>query len=391
MDDDIDMMDVSSRSSTPEADANQPFDQDMNPTSNDSGSNNLDGSDRIMSITESASALPQEQEATQAKRRAIRALMMDRSLDERTRSMRIQQLMDGSNPDTIYNQLQQEQQNELQQQVANGEISQNNAQALQAAVATGATVPCVHYERKCNVVAPCCGKLFGCRVCHDELTNGAHGQMDRFAIREIVCKECNTRQTCSNRCINPQCGITFAEYHCHKCNLWMALANQPFHCDKCGFCRVGGQQHYRHCDQCSMCINANTFDQHNCLRDKYKNNCPVCREDMHTSRHAPQDLPCGHAIHAHCFRRLASYDYRCPVCKKTVVSHRSMAAAWAERASDIDSQPMPNDLARVVDIMCNDCEEKSKNLSWHFLGVQCPKCSSFNTVVEEVINSSTST
>jgi len=68
-----------------------------------------------------------------------------------------------------------------------------------------------------------------------------------------------------------------------------------------------------------------------------------------------------------------------------------MAAAWAERASDIDSQPMPNDLARVVDIMCNDCEEKSKSLSWHFLGVQCPKCSSFNTVVEEVINTSTST
>ena len=46
---------------------------------------------------------------------------------------------------------------------------------------------------------------------------------------------------------------------------------------------------------------------------------------------------------------------------------------------------MPEDLARTVNIMCNDCERKSEGRSWHFLGVQCPGCSSFNTVVENVI------
>ena len=59
----------------------------------------------------------------------------------------------------------------------------------------------------------------------------------------------------------------------------------------------------------------------------FRNNCPVCREDMFSSRQSPQDLPCGHAIHAHCFRKLAGFDYRCPICKKTVVSQQSMAAA----------------------------------------------------------------
>ena len=162
---------------------------------------------------------------------------------------------------------------------------------------------------------------------------------------------------------------------------------KPFHCDLCGFCRVGGQENFRHCSECCMCISINVFETHRCFKDKYKNNCPVCREDMFSSRQSPQDLPCGHAIHAHCFRKLAGFDYRCPICKKTVVSQQSMAAAWEARARDIAEHPMPSDLQRIVDIMCNDCETKSHSQNWHFLGIQCGHCSSFNTVVEQVISS----
>ena len=111
------------------------------------------------------------------------------------------------------------------------------------------------------------------------------------------------------------------------------------------------------------------------MKDKY----PACTEDMFSSRQAPQDLSCAHAIHAHCFRKLVGFDYRCPACKKTVVSRASMAAAWSARARDIAMQPMPPDLARRVCIMCNDCEVRSDDCSFHFLGVQCPKCDSFNT------------
>lgn len=330
-----------------------------------------------------------ENDAAAAKRRAIQAIMRDTTLSDFERRLRIQSLMDGTGGG-----------------VANGVItsSTSNGRETTTIAAGPGVVPssavgpaaahglpdeamsCVHYERKCNIIAPCCGKVFGCRVCHDEMTPPpGHGPMDRFAVREVVCKECNTRQPASNNCI--RCGIQFGEYHCGICNLWMVESKKPFHCNDCGFCRVGGREAFRHCHQCCMCISVNVYDDHNCMKDKYKNNCPVCREDMFSSRQSPQDLPCGHAIHAHCFRRLAGFDYRCPICKKTVVSQQSMAAAWAARARDIEMQPMPADLARVVNIMCNDCETKSLNRNWHFLGVQCPSCNSFNTIVEQVISS----
>jgi len=303
---------------------------------------------------------PAEEDAAIARRRAIQAIMRDTTLSEPDKRQRIQNLMSGNRT----------------------EVAPPQAPVIPAPEGNAA---CVHYERNCNIVAPCCNRVFGCRICHDELSPTGHPPMNRFLIREIVCKLCNTRQPTSNVCIN--CNATFGEYHCGVCNLWMSLSKKPFHCNQCGFCRVGGIESFRHCNECCMCISVSVFDTHQCFRDKYKNNCPVCREDMFSSRQSPQDLPCGHAIHAHCFRKLAGFDYRCPICKKTVVSQQSMAAAWEARARDIAEHPMPPDLQRVVDIMCNDCETKSHRLIWHFLGIQCPRCSSFNTVVEQVLSS----
>jgi len=298
-----------------------------------------------------------EEDSAIEKRKAIQAIMRDPSLTQAQRALQIQNLMSGGRTCVA-----------------------TRPSALPAEPEQA--VSCVHYERECNIIAPCCGGTFGCRVCHDELTKAGCGPMNRFLIRQVVCKHCNTVQNTSNACIN--CGITFGEYHCAKCNLWMSRSKRPFHCDECGFCRVGGRESFRHCKECCMCISVKVFSSHNCFKDKYKNNCPVCREDMFSSRQSPQDLPCGHAIHAHCFRKLASFDYRCPICKKTVVAPQSMAAAWDARANDIAAQPMPPDLQRSVTIMCNDCEVKSPNRSWHFLGVQCPACHSFNTVVDQM-------
>jgi hypothetical protein len=85
---------------------------------------------------------------------------------------------------------------------------------------------CTHYDRKCTLIAPCCGAAFGCRICHDEcavlppkINNGSkryhrsaslpssftsmetsqpedtHHNIDRFAVREVICRECFTRQS----------------------------------------------------------------------------------------------------------------------------------------------------------------------------------------------------
>ena len=88
---------------------------------------------------------------------------------------------------------------------------------------------CSHYERNCTIIAPCCGAAFGCRICHDDcpvlppkmertpssrrvhrsaslpssftsmpaqhIPEDNHHPIDRFAIREVICRECFTKQS----------------------------------------------------------------------------------------------------------------------------------------------------------------------------------------------------
>jgi RING finger and CHY zinc finger domain-containing protein 1 len=187
----------------------------------------------------------------------------------------------------------------------------------------------------------------------------------------------------SNHCV--QCGIQFGEYHCNICNLWMSNEESPYHCADCGFCRVGGRENFRHCHDCGMCIDALLLDDHNCQSGKYMSDCPICREDLFSSRLASHEMPCGHAIHWHCFQELTTYDTRCPVCKKTAETPEQMAVTWNAIAMGIALQPVPPDLARVVHIFCNDCETSDHNRRWHFLGVRCLDCLSFNTTVEQIV------
>lgn len=89
--------------------------------------------------------------------------------------------------------------------------------------------PCNHYDRKCTLVSHCCGAAFGCRICHDDspilpplliakqaarrryarsssLPGGytnmdpqtpedTHHTIDRFKVREVICRECYTKQS----------------------------------------------------------------------------------------------------------------------------------------------------------------------------------------------------
>lgn len=163
----------------------------------------------------------------------------------------------------------------------------------------------------------------------------------------------------------------------------MASTEDPYHCSGCGFCRVGGRGNFKHCYDCGMCLDALLFDNHNCKAGKFMSNCPVCQEDLFSSRCASHEMPCGHAIHWQCFRELTSYDTRCPVCKKTAETHEHMASTWTAMAMAIELQPIPPEMCRVVEITCSDCGEQDKDRRWHFLGVQCQECSSFNTTIDK--------
>jgi hypothetical protein len=100
---------------------------------------------------------------------------------------------------------------------------------------------CEHYDRNCTIISACCGLAFGCRICHDDCPvlpkplyarkptanndtvfaermddlkkhkstmerrrsmpldfaeeEENHHTIDRFAIREVLCRSCYTRQS----------------------------------------------------------------------------------------------------------------------------------------------------------------------------------------------------
>jgi len=64
-----------------------------------------------------------------------------------------------------------------------------------------------------------------------------------------------------------------------------------------------------------------------------------------------------------------------------------MEQLWAARAREIKENPMPRHMRHEVNIKCNGCGSNSMHLCWHVLGVQCPKCHSFDTIVERIIES----
>jgi hypothetical protein len=108
--------------------------------------------------------------------------------------------------------------------------------------------PCEHYDRKCSLVSPCCGATFGCRICHDDspilppllmmkiqtrvryprssslpgsftsmqqTPEESHHNIDRFAVKEIICRECYTKQSSRTYVF---CLL------CFRCCCWLAAA-----------------------------------------------------------------------------------------------------------------------------------------------------------------------
>lgn len=381
-------------------------------TSEQRPSNNTDGN----SVNESQ---PEERRGSMTldeereRRASIRAIMADTSISPMERRRSIQALMDGRRNSASRRASMEKVSNTVIS--VNGHVGQTTLIELSKKMELSRP-KCNHYKRNCTIIAPCCGAAFGCRICHDEcpvlpppkygepkggkvkrryprsgslpaslsdIPEPEHHEIDRFKIREVICRKCYTRQSSKrNECI--KCLEPFGEYHCEICNLWMSDEEEPYHCPDCGFCRVGGRDNFKHCQDCGMCIDSSLFDSHNCKSGKYMSNCPVCQEDLFSSRHASHEMPCGHTIHWHCYQEFSKHDSRCPVCKKTSETPENMAATWQALALSIKLQPVPVELAKVVNITCNDCETADNNLRWHFLGVQCRNCNSFNTNIEQI-------
>eukprot|EP00878_Enallax_costatus_P019254 GHUV01020309.1.p1 GENE.GHUV01020309.1~~GHUV01020309.1.p1 ORF type:complete len:137 (+),score=29.09 GHUV01020309.1:227-637(+) len=101
---------------------------------------------------------------------------------------------------------------------------------------------CEHYRRRCKLVAPCCGEVFWCRHCHNQVKDDSEQDpkkrhtLDRKQVQEVVCALCSCRQPVAEHCSS--CGVRFGAYSCLQCNFFDDVtAKQQFHCNDCGICR----------------------------------------------------------------------------------------------------------------------------------------------------------
>lgn len=246
-------------------------------------------------------------------------------------------------------------------------------------------VGCAHYKRRAQFVTPCCNKFYMCRYCHDE--NETH-LFNRKTVTELICTECNTRQRVQAECEN--CGVRFGRYTCLVCNLFDDEDRNQYHCEGCGICRVGGRGRFFHCEVCNMCLPLQLkIDGHKCVENVSRSNCPVCLDDIHTSR-LPCHIPdCGHLLHRTCFENLlATGYYACPICQTSMMD---MVQLWVFLDAEVAATPMPKEYEKYyVDILCKDCHKESL-IKFHVVGLKCPHCGGYNTCQTKAKTSRTET
>jgi RING finger/CHY zinc finger protein 1 len=113
------------------------------------------------------------------------------------------------------------------------------------------------------------------------------------------------------------------------------------------------------------------------MNESLKRDCPVCMEDMFSSRIPIMMLKCGHGMHSHCYKSfLKAGRYNCPLCSKSL---GDFSSSWEQLRQEIALTPMPEEYRdTMVRILCNDCNGQCET-AFHILGHECETCHSFNT------------
>lgn len=241
---------------------------------------------------------------------------------------------------------------------------------------------CSHYQRGCEIVANCCHKVFNCRFCHDESSTHL---IDRTLTKLMICSYCETKQIAAKVCSNSKCGKLMASYYCEPCKLWDNSNSDIYHCDDCGICRkgLGLGIDYFHCQKCNVCLSINLRNNHKCVEGSLHSNCPICAEDMFTSRTVVTFLPCkfntnsgGHALHRECQHQLLQTSYKCPLCLKSIAR---MSGFFRKIDLMLEESVMPIEYQNTMAVAyCNDCETETTT-KYHFLYLSCQVCRGYNT------------
>ncbi|KAG7365296.1 zinc-ribbon domain containing protein [Nitzschia inconspicua] len=249
----------------------------------------------------------------------------------------------------------------------------------------GKVLGCAHYARACKLRHPLSGRLYTCRLCCEHEREAPSGDkdepLDRYAVTEISCMECNSLQPAAKTCANQECKLHkkgFAEYYCDICHLYDDRPRPIFHCPYCNTCRSGHGLgiDYRHCMRCNACV-AIADKDHRCIPQKLQGACPICHDTLFNSTEPLRGLRCGHVMHLSCFTEYRrGQRYTCPLCMRCM---EDMSEYFALMDQAVRMQIMPPMYQNMFcNIYCQDCD-KTGQCRYHFVGQKCPHCGSYNT------------
>ncbi|KAF3905785.1 hypothetical protein AA313_de0204563 [Arthrobotrys entomopaga] len=239
---------------------------------------------------------------------------------------------------------------------------------------------CAHYQRNVKLQCSTCDKWYPCRFCHDDKEGHS---LIRKDTKNMLCMFCGTAQPAAQTC--RQCVRYAALYYCDKCKLWDDDPTRTiYHCSDCGICRIGrglGKDFF-HCKKCGVCMSIELEGQHRCIERSTDCDCPICGEYLFTSVNTVVFMTCGHSIHLDCYHEHMKSSYRCPTCAKSVFN---MESRFRYLDYEIQRQPLPDPYKYWhCHIICNDCSAKS-DVQFHFLGLKCGTCKSYNTCEVKLI------
>ncbi|CAB4013008.1 RING finger and CHY zinc finger domain-containing 1-like [Paramuricea clavata] len=171
---------------------------------------------------------------------------------------------------------------------------------------------CSHYKRRCYVKFECCDKFWPCHRCHNNQSTCGRRKLKSRDTKQLKCAACGLEQPFAHYC--SRCNAKFARYFCGLCKHLTGTDDNPYHCEKCGICRIHGDRSF-HCDVCGVCLDVQLRGNHRCRAGSAHDECCICLEDAFTGC---QILPCSHKVHKECATQMIrSGITRCPICRES--------------------------------------------------------------------------
>ncbi|KAK9921045.1 hypothetical protein M0R45_029575 [Rubus argutus] len=256
---------------------------------------------------------------------------------------------------------------------------------------------CMHYRRRCKIIAPCCDEVFDCRHCHNESKNSLkvdpihRHDVPRHDLKRVICSLCNTEQDVQQHC--SQCGVCMGNYfllQVQVLNSSIIVTNVV----SAGLRFIVVSLSYFWSSICT-CLSAFQL----VLQNWRARRTFSTATDVELLLNAAEGFTqlCGKKqciIIALCVLSFFRYDgrhycltmwahYTSGMCEGDGEAFPGILALFVQKSycdmshcCDSDAQMYQN---KIVWILCNDCGGESSEVSFHIVAHKCLKCKSYNT------------